>query len=196
MAVAMLVAAVIYIISGVGNYSIPTLFSSGPSDINGLAMDDAITGIIGWGALLVMIALIWQARGKGMLRDPLFISLITGWILIYLTIPVTGYWIEFHESFYGVAGALPNAPGVAFDFPYTRFHQDFGFFLLPALITAILTFEIYGISGKERALTGYLFIFGEIISFVAGELYSLVFLSAPLLILAGFGAALMAAGGI
>ena len=196
MAVAMLAAAVIYIISGVGNYSIPTLFSSGPNDINGLAMDDAITGIIGWGALLIMIALIWQARGKGMLRDPLFISLITGWILIYLTIPVTGYWIEFHDSFYGAAGALPNAPGAAFDFAYTRFHQDFGFFLLPALITAILTFEIYGISGKERALTGYLFIFGEIISFVAGELYSLVFLSAPLLILAGFGAALMAAGGI
>jgi len=58
MVVAMLAAAVIYIISGVGNYSIPTLFSSGPSNINGLTMDDAITGIIRWGALLVMIAFI------------------------------------------------------------------------------------------------------------------------------------------
>jgi len=69
-------------------------------------MNDAITGIIGWGALLVMIALIWQARGKGMLRDSLFISMITGWILIYLTIPVTGYWIEFHETFYGAAEGI------------------------------------------------------------------------------------------
>jgi hypothetical protein len=74
--------------------------------------------------------------------------------------------------------------------------RTLGFSLLPALITAILTFEIYGISGKERALTRYLFIFGEIISFVAGELYSLVFLSALLLILAGFGVALIAVGGI
>jgi hypothetical protein len=62
------------------------------------------------GVFLVMIALIWQARGKGMLRDPLFISLITRWILIYLTILITGYWIEFHETFYGAAGALPNVP--------------------------------------------------------------------------------------
>jgi hypothetical protein len=51
MALAML-AAVIYIISGVGNYSIPTLFSSGPSDINWLAMNCEITGIIGWGSFL------------------------------------------------------------------------------------------------------------------------------------------------
>ena len=193
---AMVVAAVIYIISGVGNYVIPTLLSSGPNDINGLAMDDVITGTIGWGALLILIALLWNARGKGLLRDPLFMSLVTGWVLIYLTIPVTGYWIELHETFYGAAGALPNAPGAAFDFAYTRFHQDFGFFLLPAVVTAIIAFEIYGISGKDRKAVGYLFISGEVLSFIAGELYSLVFLSTPLLVLAGTGVALIAAGGI
>ncbi|MGC9209036.1 MAG: hypothetical protein ACP5GH_04210 [Nitrososphaeria archaeon] len=196
MVAAMIAAAVIYIISGVGNYSIPTLFSSGPNDINGLAMDDMITGFIGWGALLVLIALLWHAKDSKILRDPLFLSLVTGWILIYLTIPVTGYWIEFHETFYGAAGALPNAPGAAFDAAYTRFHQDFGFFLLPALITAIVTFEVYGISGIDRKLTGLLFLAGEIISFVSGELYTMVFLSEPLLVIAGFGASLMALGGI
>ncbi|ADY01813.1 hypothetical protein VMUT_1609 [Vulcanisaeta moutnovskia 768-28] len=196
MAGAMLAATVIYIISGVGNYSIPTLFSSGPNDINGLAMDDVITGTIGWGALLILVAFIGYAKANRRLNDPFIISLITAAILIYLTIPVTGYWIEFHETFYGAAGALPSAPGAAFDAAYTRFHQDFGFFLLPALITAIVTFEVFRISGRDRVLIGYLFTTGEIISFIAGELYSMVFISQSLLILAGFGLALMAVGGI
>lgn len=195
MIAAMLAATVIYIISGVGNYVIPTLFSSGPNDINGLAMDDAITGTIGWGALLVLIAL-WLHKKKDITRDPLFLSVVVAPILIYLTIPVTGYWIEFHETFYGAAGTLPNAPGAAFDAAYTRFHQDFAFFLLPSLVTAILAFEIYNISGKTRNVIGYLFLSGEIIAFICGWLYAMAFLSFPFIVGAAFGVALILAGGI
>ncbi|MCL4344630.1 MAG: hypothetical protein JRM84_07160 [Nitrososphaerota archaeon] len=193
MALAMLTAAVIYIISGVGNYVIPTLFSSGPNGVNGLAMDDLITGIIGLGALFVFAALVINRR-KNLVSDPLFLSLIVGWLLIYLTIPVTGYWIEFHEAFYGAAGALPGAAGALFDAAYTRFHQDFAFFLLPSLVTAIMAFEIYGISGRNRTIVGYLFLSGEIIAFVFGELYSLIFLSLPFIVGAAFGLALIMAG--
>jgi MFS family permease len=116
----------IHIVSGVGNYSIPTLFQSGP---NGLAMDDMITGILWLGAAFVLVALLAYARkgktadGTILLKDYLFLSVIAAWIFIYLLIPVTGYYIEFNQSFY-------SAAGLGFDAAFTRFHQDFTFFML------------------------------------------------------------------
>ncbi|EQD51786.1 hypothetical protein B1B_10877, partial [mine drainage metagenome] len=41
----------IYVISGIGSYSIPAWFPFGPGGVNGLAMDDTMTGLVGIGAL-------------------------------------------------------------------------------------------------------------------------------------------------
>ena len=180
----------IYVASGIGNYSIPTFFASGP---NGIAEDDMITGFVGLGALFILAALVsFSRKGKvkgvdPLIKDPLFIFVLTAWVIIYLVIPVNGFYINFNESFYGAAGA-------AFDSSYTRFHQDFAMFLLPSLVTTVLIFEIFGISGKTRTRVGYLYISGQIITFVSGEIYSMVALNPMVLYAASFGGVLMALG--
>lgn len=191
MLLALLASIWIYIVSGVGNYATPTLFASGP---NGLAADDLITGFVGFGGFFVLVALLMNSRhatagdGKVLLRDPLFLSIIAGWIFIYLVIPITGYYIEFNKSFFGVAG-------VSFDEAFARFHQDFGFFLLPPLITAALGLNAFGISGKYKRSVGYLFLTGETLAFLFGEVYSMFTLDPVSLYLAIFGGVLIAVGG-
>ncbi len=192
MAIGLIGSIWIYIVSGVGNYSIPTLFQSGP---NGLAMDDAITGMVALGAAFVLVGLIMHARngktseGKVLLKDYLFLSIVAAWLLIYLLIPVTGYYIEFHESFY-------QAAGIGFDMAYTRFHQDFTFFMLPALVTTILIFDTYGICGKTRRTVGLLYLIGASITFVFGMLYSMVTLNMLFLYISALGGLLMGLGAL
>jgi hypothetical protein len=190
MAVGLIGSIWIYIVSGVGNYSIPTLFESGP---NGLALDDLITGIVALGTAFVLVALISYARkgktadGRILLKDYLFLSIIAAWIFIYLLIPITGIYIEFNQSFYSAAGA-------GFDAAYTRFHQDFTFFMLPALVTTILIFDVFGISGKTRRTVGLCYLIGSTITFVFGMIYSMVTLNMIYLYVATFGGLLMGLG--
>ncbi|MGC9192063.1 MAG: hypothetical protein ACP5GT_05415 [Conexivisphaera sp.] len=178
----------LYIVAGVGNYSIPTLFSSGPNDVSGLAMDDAMTGMIGWGALFVLIGLLLHTRRSGRLKDPLFLAIVVAWILIYLVIPGTGYYIEFNEAYYGFA--TPPAPGWMNDFVYLRFHQDFGFFLLPSIVVALLFFRSMGLPAPAEKRVSYALIAGMILTFLAGEAYFAT-LAAPALYAAIFGAAII-----
>ncbi|MCL5672003.1 MAG: hypothetical protein JRM97_07845 [Nitrososphaerota archaeon] len=190
---AMIATIWIYWASGVGNFSIPSLLTSGPGGINGVAEDDLVTGFVGLGAVFVLIALLMHAvgartrDGRSLIRDPLFLSVIAAWVIIYLVIPVTGYYIEFNESFYSAAGA-------GFDAAFTRFHNDFAFFLLPALVTTALVFETSGMEGKARRWTGYLYLSGMMIAFVFGEAYAMVTLDPLELYLAAFGGLLMGLG--
>ncbi|MGC9209875.1 MAG: hypothetical protein ACP5FT_01200 [Acidilobus sp.] len=178
----------LYIVAGVGNYVIPTLFQSGPGGVNGLAMDDAMTGMIGWGALLVLIGLVIYLKRTGRLRDPFFVTVLIAAVLIYLTLPVTGYYIEFHESYYGFA--TPPAPGWRNDFVYLRFHQDFGLFTLPSVILAVLLFKQFDLTDAERRLVSSLLVAGMVIAFAGGEAYFIT-LAQPWLYLALVGAALI-----
>ena len=190
MSVGLLASIWIYIVSGVGNFSPPTLFQSGP---NGLASDDAMTGIVALGAIFVLLGLVTYALkgktkdGRTLIRDPLFLSLVSAWIFIYIIIPITGIYIEFNESFYMAAG-LP------FDQAFTRFHQDFAFFLLPALVTSILVFEVFNVPGKTRRIIGYLYLVGSFVTFIFGYTYAMVTLDSLTLVLAAFGGVLMGLG--
>lgn len=194
MIVAMVGVMWIYIVSGVGNYQTPTLFS-GLNGINGLAQDDMFTGMVGLGAVFVLAGLLAHSRtgtttdGRPLYRDPLFAAVVAGWVMIYLVIPITGYYIEFHETFF-------SAAGLGFDAAYLRWHQDFGFFVLPALITLVLALDTYGISGRMRAFTGYLLLLGSGMAFVFGELYVFVSLSDLILYAAIFGGFLMGVGAL
>ncbi|MDA4111172.1 MAG: hypothetical protein OK439_01430 [Thaumarchaeota archaeon] len=179
----------IYVVSGVGNFAIPTLFVSGQG---GIAADDLVTGFVGLGALFVLISLLMHSRkktspSKPLIRDPLFLTVIASWFFIYFLIPITGYFIELNAGYY-------HGVGIGFDQAYTRFHQDFGFFLLPALVTAILGFEAFGLSGKLRRNVGSLLLGGITLAFVAGVLYSLVSLNPIALYAAFFGGVLIAVG--
>lgn len=192
MSFGMVISIWIYLLAGLGNFSPPTLFASGPGLVNGIAADDVATGIIGFGALLVLIGLLLKGGTSGKertLKDMLFVSLLLAFVLVFLTIPVLGYFIEFNNSYYLFAG-------VSFMEAYTRFHQDFGFFLLPALVVTVLIFEVFGISGKIRERVGYLYVSGEIIAFIFGVLYSMVTLSPVYLDIALFGVVLIALGAL
>jgi hypothetical protein len=188
MALALLGSIWIYVVSGVGNYAIPTLFVSSQG---GIAADDLVTGFVGLGAVFVLIALLMHSTkktlGRPLIRDPLFLTVIAAWLFIYLLIPVTGYFIELNAGFF-------HGAGIAFDQAYTRFHQDFGFFLLPALVTAILGFEAFGISSKSRYDMGRLLLGGITLAFVAGVLYSLVTLNPIALYAAFFGGLMIGVG--
>jgi hypothetical protein len=195
MVVGLVLSVWIYLVSGVGNYFIPTLFQSGPNGINGLAMDDMMTGIVGLGAAFVLVALVSYARkgktadGTVLVKDYMFLSIIAAWVFIYLLIPVTGYYIEFNQSFY-------SAAGLGFDAAFTRFHQDFAFFMLPALVTSILIFDVFGISGKTRRTVGLLYLVGTSITLVFGWVYAMVTLDMVFLYISAFGGMLIGLGAL
>ena len=190
MSVGLVASIWIYIISGVGNFSPPTLLQSGP---NGVAEDDVITGVVAFGALFVLLGLlVYGMKGKTrdgsiLMKDPLFLSLVFAWIFIYIVIPITGMYIEFNQSFY-------QAAGLPFDQAFTRFHQDFTFFLLPALVTSILVFETFGLKGKTRRIIGCLYLSGSFVTFIFGYIYSMVTLDMVSLTIAALGGVLMGFG--
>jgi hypothetical protein len=170
MIVALVTALVIYVISGVGNYQIPNFFTSANGAVAG---DDLTTGMVGLGAVFVLVGLVAYSKkglsvnGSPLIRDPLFLSIVVAWITIYLVIPVTGFYINFNESFF-------QGAGISFDQAFLRFHQDFGFFLLPALVTLVLALESLNIPFRVRRYTGYLLISGIGTAFVFGESYTLM----------------------
>jgi len=169
MMVSLLGALLIYVVSGVGNYQIPSFFVNGA---NGVAGDDLTTGMVGLGAVFVLAGLVAHSRGAltkegtPLFRDPLFITVVVSWVTIYLVIPVTGFYINFNENFYKTAG-------INFDLVFTRFHQDFGFFVLPALVTVVLALEYFGLPVRVRRYMGYLMTSGVLLGFVFGESYAL-----------------------
>ena len=169
MIVALATALAMYVAAGVGNYQIPNFFVNGA---NGVAGDDMTTGMVGLGAVFVLAGLMSHSRGsltnegKPLFRDPLFLSVVVAWITIYMVIPVTGFYINFNENFFKFAGT-------AFDDAFNRFHQDFGFYLLPSLVTLLLTLQTFGITARIKRIVGYFSVAGILMAFVFGESYTL-----------------------
>ena len=208
MIAALLAAIWMYVVSGVGNYQTPSFFVNGA---NGVAADDLTTGMVGFGAVFVLAGLLSHSRGsvgadgRSLMRDPLFLAVIVAWITIYLVIPITGLYINFNENFFQFGG-------LSFDDAFNRFHQDFGFYLLPSLVTLLLTLRTFGVTPKVGKYIGYLSICGIAMAFVFGETYTLaaatyttayvgqVYTAVPLanvfLDLAIFGGVLIAVGAL
>jgi|GEM_PF-2603909 len=167
----------VYVLSGIGNYVIPTMFSSGPASLNGLAQDDMLTGIVGLGAFIVLIGMLWAptptfrkfSNGiKYLMYDPIGMAILLSWVFALVTIPVIGYFIEFHETYFGILGTLANAPGAISDANYMRWHQMFGFFLMPAMSTLLIGFDYFNLLPENRKLTSYSLIFGALMMFIGG----------------------------
>lgn len=192
MIVSLLVALWMYVVSGVGNYQIPSFFVNG---VNGVAGDDLTTGMVGLGAVFVLAGLLASSRGNlagqraPLFKDPLFLTVVASWITIYLVIPVTGFYINFHEGFF-------QGAGLAFDDAFNRFHQDFGFYVLPSLVTLVLALDSFGISERAKRYLGYMFIPGILLGFVFGETYTLAALSDWAYYTAFFGGFLIGAGAL
>ena len=164
----------VYVAAGAYNYSIPTLFVSGPNGANGIAFDDLLTGLVGMGALLLAIALIgpWYRKVYG--SNPAKAAVLTTWIIAILTVPVLGYWIEMNESFYGAGGSIAGAAGAATDATYMIFHQQLAFFVMPALAAAILAMDYYLKSERKKKILSLAAIGGSWLSFAGGISYVFV----------------------
>ena len=164
----------IYIISGLYNYVIPALFTSGPNGVNGLALDDILTGLVGAGAALLAIALIgpWYKKVYG--ANPAKIAVFTTWLITILTVPVIGYYMEFRSTYFGANGLIPNAPGRLNDQVYTSFHQQLAFFVLPAFATMILAMDFYLKSKRKKTILSISAISGCWLAFIGGIAYTFI----------------------
>ncbi|MGC8505610.1 MAG: hypothetical protein ACP5NK_02750 [Thermoplasmata archaeon] len=156
----------LYFISSFGTYVIPAIFTSGTGGMNGLALDDSQTGIIGIGALVTIIGLYYLLSGNRADRLVQISELLT-WIATMAVMIGVGYAMEFNETYYGFGspGVPPNGgPGYQYDMAFTDGHLLFAFFLMP-LMAGILLLIMHYIKefNTERRLITYFIIAGTII---------------------------------
>lgn len=150
MLVGVVLMTVVYVSAALGTYSIPALLTSGPHGVNGIAEDDSLTGLVGWGALILMASLwpqlrdharVAAARVRGRI-NPVRLAVFLTWVCAMVAMIGYGYYIELHEAVFG-AGALPAA-GAVNDQIYTRAHLLYAFFALPILAVLLLAAELTG----------------------------------------------------
>ena len=155
----------LYLISSFGTYVIPAIAPFGPGGMNGLALDDSQTGIVGWGALLAIIGLYYLFSSNRTQRLVQMAELLT-WIATMAVMIGVGYTMEFNEAYYGFgsSGTPPTGgPGYLYDMAFTNGHLLFAFFMMPLMAGILLVFLKY-VSGMElgRRMILY-FIFAGII---------------------------------
>jgi len=153
----------LYVISSFGTYSIPAIFTSGPYGMNGLALDDSQTGLIGIGALISILGIYFILSNKKTIRL-LQISELVTWIATMFVMLGIGYIIEFNEAYYGFGSSgLPpsGGPGYLYDMAYTNGHLMFAFFFMPVLAGLLLAFLIFANENSKFVnFNSYLFLSG------------------------------------
>ena len=132
----------LYFISAFGTYSIPTLFISGTGGMNGLALDDSQTGLIGAGALISIAGLYYALSLKKPERLLQALEMYI-WMATMAVMIGVGYSMEFNETYYGFGS--PGTPpaggaGYLYDQAFTNGHLLFAFFLMPLLAGILLVF--------------------------------------------------------
>ncbi|MCL4329775.1 MAG: hypothetical protein M1533_02080 [Candidatus Thermoplasmatota archaeon] len=156
----------LYFISSFGTYVIPAIFTSGTGGMNGLALDDSQTGIVGIGALVTIIGLYYLLSGNRADRLVQISEMLT-WIATMAVMIGVGYAMEFNETYYGFGspGVPPNGgPGYQYDMAFTDGHLLFAFFLMP-LVAGILLLIMHYIKefNTEKRMITYFIIAGTII---------------------------------
>lgn len=157
----------LYLISSFGTYVIPAVAPFGPGGMNGLALDDTQTGIVGWGALIAIFGLYYVLSKKPTDRLIQLSELLT-WIATMAVMIGVGYAMEFNESYYGFGspGVPPNGgPGYKYDMAFTDGHLLFAFFMMP-LLAGIILLIIHYIEGHEteKRITVYFIVAGTVIA--------------------------------
>ena len=157
----------LYFISSFGTYVIPAIFTSGTGGMNGLALDDSQTGIVGIGALVSIIGL-YYLLSKNPADRMVQISELLTWIATMAVMVGIGYAMEFNETYYGFGtpGVPPSGgAGYQYDMAFTDGHLLFAFFLMPLLAGIILLFMHYVKEyNTEKKVITYFIIAGTIIA--------------------------------
>jgi hypothetical protein len=154
----------VYAVSGVGTFVIPAWFPSGAGGVNGIAMDDTMTGLVGLGALIVAAAMLPELRGSflrlsgtAMRRfNPVRLGVYLTYLMATAAMFVYGYYIEVNESQFGFNTTLA-ASRVIDDQIFTRSHLLFVFGSLPIIAVFLLAAELGGnVSKVGVALRGWM----------------------------------------
>ncbi len=153
----------VYVVAGFSVAQPPTLFAHG---VNGLAGDDLVTGVgVMFGGLITLVGLAQERLPERVLRW----SAVAVNAFLFVTVVVTGYYIEFHETAYGMGN--PHARLAANDAVFTWWHQDFAFFLLPAILGVLLAIYRLQVPQRTRQLATAGLVGGAFVAFLAGMDY-------------------------
>lgn len=172
MAFGIVAMTVIYVVAGFTTAQPPTLFAFGPHGIDGIAGDDLVTGVfVMLGGLLALSALLFQHARAGSSRL-LHWAQAWAYLMTIVTVVVAGYAIELNEQYFGAGN--PQAPGAQADAIFTFWHQDFAFFMIPAIILVLVIAERYLPRRQDHNALGRGFIAGTTLAFLGGLLYVFV----------------------
>ncbi|HEV2581126.1 MAG TPA: hypothetical protein VGT44_09755, partial [Ktedonobacteraceae bacterium] len=166
------VMMVMYVGSALANWSLPTMFVSGPAGANGIASDDVVTGtLVMGGGLLVAFSLVLV---RSCWRRPVRLAAAWAWLLSFATVVVAGFAIEMNEAYFGAGD--PAAQGAAKDAVFTWLHQDIGLFLFPTIALVMLAVErlINPYHPARHRWIGWTAIIGTTITFAGGLIFVFV----------------------
>ncbi len=158
MAAGIVLMTIVYVVAGFTQAQPPTLFAHGPQGLNGIAGDDLITGL---GVMLgAAIALVGVSLAR--LEDALLRWASAAFSLMMLaTVVVAGYYIELSENIFQARGATSDAV-------FTFWHQDFAFFIIPAVMVVLQILHRMVDDRVARARIGTLLVSGGGLAFLGG----------------------------
>ncbi len=144
----------VYTISAIGTYVIPAWFPHGAGGVNGIAMDDTMTGLVGLGSLILAGAMLPELRGvftrvagttgRAVRRlNPVRVGVYLTYVMATADMYFYGYYIEMNETQFG-AGSTASASRVIDDQIFTRSHLLFVFGALPVIAVFLLATELVG----------------------------------------------------
>jgi hypothetical protein len=145
------------------NFVPPTLFASADG-VSGMAGDDAVMSIIGFGAMVILLAVIAERR---VWRNPLRLTVLGTWIAAMLLNVGQGFWIELHEDQFS-ASLAANDSSFKIAQPMT------GIFLLTTLALVLLLVDVYGVAGRARRIATWTAALGLVGALVGTTMWTFV----------------------
>lgn len=147
----------VYAVSAIGTFVIPAWFPSGPGGVNGIAMDDTMTGLVGVGALILAAAMLPELRGSfrrttSVVKErfnPVRLGVYMTYLMATVVMFLYGFYIEMNESKFGF-NQLPAAQAVG-DQVFTRTHLLLVFGSLPIIAIFLLAAELLGDTSDRGA---------------------------------------------
>jgi hypothetical protein len=160
-----------YWISTFGTWVIPAVFTNS-GGVNGLALDDTQTGLIGIGAMIAIIGLIKTLdSSKGGKYTQ--IAAMGTWVGAMAAMLGIGYLIEFNEVYYGFGDPSQGA-GALYDQAFSDGHLLYIFLMLIIAATFFAILYYYGKQAeKSLRLPAYLGISGIAIGFIGLQIYTM-----------------------